>query len=71
MPQNNNVKTIINLDSATTLELNGRPRSGRAIKATIKRVENAGEDNTHVVETELSMSDETVRNLIHVLEGYR
>jgi len=68
----NEIKTIIALDRDNTLEITGRPRNGRGVFVKLTHVVGRTDDN--IVEstvTDFKLSDETLRGLIHVLEGYR
>jgi len=68
----NEIKTTIALDRDNTLELTGRPRNGRGVSVKLTHVVGRTDDN--IIEstvTDFKLSDETLRALIHVLEGYR
>lgn len=67
----NQIKTVIGLDKDTTLELQGRRGSNR-IEAELRH--SAKEDEMNGVEGKIvrfSLTEETIRNLSHVLDGYR
>lgn len=72
MPQPHEIKTIVKLDRDNTLELVGRPRTGRGVQATLTHVVGrTSDDIVESVNVDFNLTDEALRNVIHVLEGYR
>lgn len=69
MPSNQ-LKTIITVDRCTTLELEGRRGAGR-IDGVLKHVRKIDGATTETTEVPFVFSDETLRNVVHALEGYR